>query len=206
MALRSAAGFSLIELLIVIAMLLCLIAISLPSVMHSVAALRCRLTMTGLSGVVQQSRSYAIKNNKNMSVHFATSGGQTIAYLEDPSLPPALASAVESKEIALGQGVKLVAKPTGTNAPPELTGTFMWGEDETPSTGDMSFNSRGLPCYWNTTTLKCDAGTDASGNEGYVYYFTYQPPVGENGWSALSVSPAGRIKIWTASGNTWMTN
>ena len=202
---RNDAGFSAVELLIVVAMILCLTAVALPNLMHSVASLRCRLTMTSFSGLVQECRSYAIKTNKVVSVHFAKSGGETIAYIEDANLPAALGSAMDSKQMAIGQGVSMVTSPTGANAPPVLTGTVMWGEG-TPSSGDVSFNSRGLPCYWNTanTPPTCDL-TDPSGDAGYVYYFTYQPPLGQNGWSALSVSPAGRIKVWTASGNSWMS-
>jgi Tfp pilus assembly protein FimT len=201
------AGFSLIELMIVVAVIMCICAVTIPSMLHSVAALRCRLTMSSLSGLIQQSRSYAIKRNKPVAVHFATVSGRSVAYIQDAAATASLANAIDSKKFYLGNGISQMDTPSGTNAPPQLTGEVLWGSG-TPSTGDIAFNSRGLPCFINTanTPPTCDMN-DASGNApGYVLYFTYQPPFGQNGWSAISVSSAGRVKTWMASGAAWLSN
>jgi Tfp pilus assembly protein FimT len=191
-------GFSLVELMIVIAIIICVSVVSLPTMLHVVADVRTRSTMASLSGIVQECRSYAIKTNKIMTVHFTTQGGQSVAYIQDAAAPTAsLANAEKGKVAYLGTGVTKVTTPTG---PSPLTATQMWQSSTlTPNTNEISFNSRGLPCYYNTsnTPATCDL------NLGFVYYFTYQPPYGANGWTALSVSPAGRIKNWMWSGSKW---
>ena len=196
------AGFSLIELLIVVAIIMCISAVTIPNVLHAAASLRCRLTMTSLSGMIQQARSYAIKNNKVMTVHYVMVSGQWVAYIEDASQPAALSSAMNKKQMYLGKLVTKYDTPSGTNAPPALTPTAMWGSgtSATIAAGELSFNSRGLPCLYDTTSGSCAM------NDGFVYYFSYAPPFGQNGWTAISVSPAGRVKTWLASGAAWMTN
>lgn len=190
-----AGGFSLVELLFVIAIIICISVVSLPTMLHVVADVRTRTTMSSLSGLVQECRSYAIKTNRIMTVHFTTKSGQTVAYIQDATESASLSSALNGKQLYLGHGVTKYTTPSG---PPALTGTVMWGEG-TPNTEDVSFNSRGLPCYYNTgsTPATCDL------NNGFVYYFTYQPPFGANGWTALSISPAGRIKNWLWTGSNW---
>jgi prepilin-type N-terminal cleavage/methylation domain-containing protein len=59
-----------------------------------------------------------------------------------------------------------------------------------------TFNSRGLPCLYNSPT-NCPTGG------GYVFYFSDTRPLGQSGWAAISISPAGRIKTWYWNGSTW---
>jgi hypothetical protein len=63
----------------------------------------------------------------------------------------------------------------------------------------ISFNSRGIPCLWDTSTGLCGN----SGSQAFVWYYVFQPPFGSNRWAALSVSPAGRIKNWYWDGAAW---
>jgi Tfp pilus assembly protein FimT len=188
-------GFSLVELLFVISIIICISVVSLPTMLHVIADVRTRTAMSSLSGLVQEARSYAIKTNKIMTVHFTTKSGQAVAYIQDASQTASLGSAINGRQVYLGSGVTKYTTPSGPTA---LTGTVMWGEG-TPNTNDVSFNSRGLPCYYNTGTTPATCEL----NNGFVYYFTYQPPYGANGWTALSVSPAGRIKNWLWNGTYW---
>jgi len=162
--------------------------------------------MSSLSGLIQECRSLAIKTNKVMTVHFTVQSGQPVAYIEDANAPAALSSAQNNKVIFLGGGVTKYTAPAGSDAPPALTGSQLWGSNwsGTPNTTDVSFNSRGLPCVWNDTTKACDV-LDAYQNSiaGFVYYFTYAPPYGANGWTGISVSPAGRVRGWFWNGTAW---
>ncbi len=45
---------------------------------------------------------------------------------------------------------------------------------------------------------------DAGGNTvGFVYYIQQTRAFGAVGWAAVSVTPAGRIRVWTYDGTAW---
>jgi hypothetical protein len=59
------------------------------------------------------------------------------------------------------------------------------------------FNSRGLPCVVTGSLCK---STDSSGvGYAYIYYITDGRPI--YGWSAITVSASGRVRVWTYQGN-----
>ena len=60
-------GFSLIELLIVVAIILVITAIALPSLMTTIANSRLRGAVNSASGLIQQGRMTAIKDNKRIN-------------------------------------------------------------------------------------------------------------------------------------------
>lgn len=184
--------------MIVIAIIVCVSVVSLPTMFHVIADVRTRSTMASLSSIVQECRSYAIKTNKIMTVHFTIQNGQSVAYIQDAAAPASLANAEQRKVAFLGMGVTKATTP----GPPAMTALQMWqSSTATINTNEISFNSRGLPCYYDATTTP--PSCDPSLNYGFIYYFTYQPPYGANGWTGLSVSPAGRIKSWMWNGAKW---
>jgi Tfp pilus assembly protein FimT len=186
-----------IELLVVLAIIFCVIAVALPNTLHMVANFRARNSMSGMSGTIQRCRSIAISKNTTMTMHFGTTGGQPVAYVQDASQEASLDSALA--EDTIGNGVVRYATPTGASAPTALSSTQLWGSSlSDPNTTEVSFNSRGLPCVYDI------AGKTCATEKGFVYYFTYQPPFGDNGWAAVSVSPAGRVKTWLWDGSSWI--
>jgi hypothetical protein len=87
--------------------------------------------------------------------------------------------------------VAMLTAPTGEGAPDALTSADL---GFTPQTVLPSFNARGLPCVF-------DAGNCT--NHGFLYYFKDTSMAGGQGWAALSITPAGRIKKWYWSGQEW---
>ena len=51
------------------------------------------------------------------------------------------------------------------------------------------FNARGLPCSMGVGGV-CTPG-------GFVFYFQDQRPLGTNGYGAVAVTPAGRIRVYS---------
>src|SRR3954452_16784374 len=87
-------GFSLIELMIVVAIILCITAVALPNTLQMIATFRARGSMSGMTGIVQQCRSLAISRNHTMSVHFGTtSPGEPVVYALDAAATASLSSA-----------------------------------------------------------------------------------------------------------------
>jgi prepilin-type N-terminal cleavage/methylation domain-containing protein len=68
-------GFSLLELIVVVSILMILAATAVPNLMNVVANMRLRGAASSLSGLVQECRIQAIKHNKPMTVLFEHRAG-----------------------------------------------------------------------------------------------------------------------------------
>jgi prepilin-type N-terminal cleavage/methylation domain-containing protein len=208
-----AGGFSLLELMLVVAIALILVAIALPQLSTSLTLAKWRGEVADLSGVFQSCRSQAIKNNQTEQLNFTTSKGLAVAYLVDLDSvgtnavlqygQDATSMQAAQTQVWMFSQFSQVAAPAGTNPPPLDAGT-MWGGGSTvlpdtpspasPSTNNLCFNSRGVPCNCPATLPNyCTAITN-----GYAFYFQQGSQ-----WAAVGVSPAGRIKTYVWSGSAW---
>lgn len=190
-------GFSLIELIVVCAIGVVLVAIAVPNMLSSLTFTKWRGEMNDLSGIFQSCRSQAIKGNATQELDFTTVNGLVAAYID---VPPASNSVLTSgkAQVWMFSQFSLAAVPTGTNPPPLTAGT-MWGGSSTtpPYSGPnvrICFNSRGIPCTCpSSATAYCSGITN-----GYAFYFNQGTQ-----WSAVGVSPAGRIKTYFWDGGAW---
>ena len=204
-------GFSMVELMMVLAIALVILAIALPRMATSYTYAKWRGEVGDLSGIFQSCRSQAIKNNQTEQLTFAKSAGTnglTVAYIFDwdvsSSSPLTLGQDTESmlaaqKQVWTFSHFSNVEAPTGANPPP-LTKATMWGGTDTGSptspwpSPNICFNSRGIPCDCpKVTPNHCNAILD-----GYAFYFQQDAQ-----WAAVGVSPAGRIKTYYWDGKAW---
>lgn len=181
---HSAAGFSLIELMIVVGILMVVAAMATPKIMTVVADARMRGAVNSASGLMQQARMAAIKDNQLRKVKYSNiaSGGFMYVDVNDDGT-------IQSTEpqVQMGNTILAYSTPTGI---PALASTDLSYTPVVVST--VMFNSRGLPCSATTTC-----------GSGMVIYFTDTRNVGSPGWGAVSVSPAGRVKTWMWNGSSW---
>jgi prepilin-type N-terminal cleavage/methylation domain-containing protein len=185
------AGFSLIEISVVVAISLIVGMIAIPNMVSVISNARLHAGVTSMSGLLQSCRMEAVKQNQTLTAHFATIDGQTlVGYVKaapdgSERLPTDLQAQWEAP-------VMMMTEPSGEGAPSEIsTGVLGF----TPQTTEPSFNTRGLPCVY-------DAGNCP--NDGFLYYFKDTSRHGSQGWAALSISPAGRIKKWFWTGSAWV--
>ena len=75
-------GFTLVELLIVVAIALTVAAVALPSVLNSIYNVRLRAAANEVAGLLQQAHFRAIRDNTYYPVRSATTGGATVFYLD----------------------------------------------------------------------------------------------------------------------------
>lgn len=183
-------GFSMVELVVVLAILMCISAYAVPNFLVAVANFRLRSGMSSLSSILQNCRMMAIKQNKNFSVHFTVMANGPVAYIKASSDTGTISNTDPTAQ--LGAPVTMNQNPTGTGAPTQMDASFL-GFD--PLTTDPTFNPRGIPCTYSSGT--CTAP------KGFVFYFRGTRPLGSDGWAAVTISPAGHVKTWMWDGGRW---
>lgn len=180
-------GFSLIEMLIVTSIALCVAGVAVPKMMTSMADLELRGSIHTASGILQLTRMQAIKVNHFYTAKYTNvpnEGGVIFADLDNDGNIGA-----KEPQGQLGNTVLAYSAPTGI---PALTTTDLNYSPVTTST--VSFSPVGQPCTSQVFST-C--------NQGMVVYFHDTRTLGNPGWAAVSVSPAGRIACWMWNGAAW---
>jgi prepilin-type N-terminal cleavage/methylation domain-containing protein len=193
-------GFSIVELLVVVAIVLVVTAFAIPTLTTTMDGIRIRGALGSASNIAQRCRMQAIKSNAYQRLHFQTVGGNVVLFVTDgPDAATSPASAIKtpSSQVWLSNNFAIPGVPSGGGAPPVLTSSTLWGVTGlTPHVNTaVFFSSRGLPCWVNGSACTADG-------QGFVYYYRYRN-AGHTRWAATSVSPAGRIQGWIWNGTTW---
>ena len=194
---KSQNGMTLIEMMTVCSILLAISAAAMPNMMNVIGNARLRGAASSLSGMMQTTRTLAIKQNQSMTVHFVPLNNGPYAYVKNAASSNASLTTVEPlckinetcAVVQLGAPVIQVSVPTGSvsQLDPAVLGYTPLTYPDLPS-----FNSRGLPCKY--TGSGCT-------NNGFAYYFT---DIRQNaGWTAVAISPAGRISRFFWDGSKW---
>jgi prepilin-type N-terminal cleavage/methylation domain-containing protein len=190
---NKASGFSLIELVIVVGIILCLAAIAFPKIQGVMEGVRLRSSVTEISGIVQQLRIQSVRANRSYAVRTsaATAGNGVTLYIDTngnaqlDTNEPSIQLPTDTN-LSDGTGAPAVL-PTGVAIPPYVVGnpTTVW------------FNERGTPC---NNPPSCNISSP------FLVYIQQTRPSGTPGWGAITVTQAGRIKAYTYTGGaagTW---
>jgi prepilin-type N-terminal cleavage/methylation domain-containing protein len=185
---KSQQGFSLVEMMITLILTVITAAIAIPTTANTIANMNLRSAASSFASLAQQGRLQAIQKN---AAYYALKFGTNNAFV-DLNADDNWNSG--EPVVEFGGKVSQTPAPAGSN-PTKLDaagGPLGW----TATSGNVSFNSRGLPC--NSSTSPC--GT----NVNYIFYFKDNRAFGANGWAAVSISAAGRIKPWFWNGTAWI--
>jgi len=183
---RTSRGFSLLELMVVVMIILVLSIVAVPSVIRGVAAIRLRTAASSVSGLMQEARMLAVRDNATYSIATATTAGVTVVFV-DLDRDGTLDDNERVNLVQLPQNVTMVA--TGA---PGITG--IGGiSNYSPTAALPSFNARGLPC----------SGTSPCTNGAFIYYLRQTRALDGDAYGAVTITQAGRIKAFTHSGSTW---
>lgn len=206
-------GFSMIELLIVVAIVLAITALAVPSIMATIGNYRLTTSANAMAALIQETRMMAVRDNKCYSMESTTVGtnngyfvdlAQNGTYTSQPF--PTTNPQQREELVELDGSVNIVA---ASSMPSQLTSSLIGGPSSSftlDSTDAVSFNARGLPCL--VTPPGCSVATSCqmlpSGNQvGFVYYLVARPPFGPALYKGISITPAGRVRVWTLAGGNW---
>ena len=191
-------GFSLIEILIVVLVVMIAAAIAVPNIFLAVSNLRLRASAGDLSGLMQQARILAAKNNTTYDILYATRNGARIAYV-DLNFNSSFDAGEPMMEFS-GTTVPASGTPSGSGQPTAYVLVGDSGSSSYDNTSTLGYTGRGLPCNYDTTTTPATCSTPAAGY--FVYYLT-DTRVGRAGWAAVVVTKGGRTKMVTWNGAAW---
>jgi type II secretory pathway pseudopilin PulG len=199
---RSGAGFSLLELIAVVGILMVVAALAIVNVQRAVRIVRLNGAETNYSNLLQNARMRAVKDDKYYTVLTDTVPNPPIAYVDLNGSgtydvgEPMTVFLKDTTPAAFGAGPGLANLKTQF-LPPSPSGQASLAAGGGPPT----FGSRGLPC-----TPVAGAGGSTCPyltppNFTPVAFVTFiQGPNG--GWAAVTVTPAGRIRQWAYGNNT----
>jgi prepilin-type N-terminal cleavage/methylation domain-containing protein len=199
---RFEAGFTLAEMVIVVAIVFILASIAVPNMMNYVHAARLRGAGSDLSGVLQLARIRAVQDDRYYATYIIagppreayvdlTSNGGTGVVVGDPLIeipsevtPVAAANAPNTTNLQgqfLPAGSGLTVKDGGTAGTPVI------------------FSTRGLPC----TTQAATGGTVCDSALLATAFWVFFQDTSSGMWEAVTVSPSGRIQKWQYGESVW---
>ncbi len=187
-------GFSMVELMVVVGIIITLTAISVPTVSKLLTSARLRGGMGDLSGLFQNARNLAVRQNTITRVRFQSSNNRWVAFVDNGANPTGLTQS--TPQVWLPPQFSKVSPPSGSTPSALDNATCGASSSSTlDTTDDTYFNQLGIPCQYSSGT--CSTATP------FASYFNYAETASRTSWAALCVSPAGRIKAWYWTGNSW---
>jgi prepilin-type N-terminal cleavage/methylation domain-containing protein len=198
-------GFTLIELVVVIAVLLVVAGMGVPNFMNAMRAARLKGAVNDFAGLLQTERIRAVDgdnfysayvlggNSEQAFVDIAGLGATTIDPTKDPLIQ--INSEIAQKPVgAAPNTASLQALFLPANATVALY-------DGSVAANPITFGPRGLPCYAGGAQV-CKTRVAA----GDVAYWTFFQDNISSSWGAVTVTPAGRVRRWLFTGGaagTW---
>lgn len=193
---RSKAGFSLTELVVVLAIILVVSGLSLPSISRTIDKARLNSAAQQVASIYQQGRIRATQDNNYYILPVSAAGvqpsqvcldldGNGVCSANEPQaqLPP---------EVSIdNRGIPVDIDPVTLGFTQQLTRTDSstgYNQQGTAEPG-LAFNSLGIPCQRSSSTSPC------LGPIAWVQYLQLRHS-DELLYAAVTVSPTGLVKIW----------
>lgn len=190
-------GFSLTEIIVVLAIVMALAGVAFPIFTKISYNIRLKSAATNISGLMQQARITAARQNAVYTVVIPNTGGKACI-----NLNPGTNSACDSSEPVITFNSNITpatGAPNGSGGTPSayvLSGDTGTGTPYDNAT-TLGYSARGLPCAYASSTCSTPATTY------FVYYLNDARPDGTTGWAAVVVTRTGRTKSYTWNGASW---
>jgi type II secretory pathway pseudopilin PulG len=186
-------GFSLLELVIVVAVVMVLAAVTVPRMLHIVSDISLRYVAQDFGGLVQSARIQAVRKNTFYTIQQGTlPSGEAAYYIDLPK-----AGVYTNGDPVLPLSASVTIHPgIGSGAPNE--GTFIAGIPNftvNPGIDPPSFNARGLPCIAAPNSCPQTPG------QGFVVFMSKAAILGNVPWAAVVINASGHVQFWTCDVN-----
>ncbi|HKD81642.1 MAG TPA: GspH/FimT family pseudopilin [Candidatus Angelobacter sp.] len=168
-------GFSLLELVIVCAVLAIIAAIAVPNITQANANYKLNAAGHSIAGLLQQARMQAVKTNQPAYAKYDATG---MVFVTDD---PTAAYTSGNPDVYLPGGFSFQSTPPDSSQ----LDAYLGGTAQVPAS--VAFNARGLPCVPNTNPAVCPSTT-----VGFEWFIQDS----RGAWEAVTVTPSGRVKSW----------
>ncbi|HEY4949148.1 MAG TPA: prepilin-type N-terminal cleavage/methylation domain-containing protein [Candidatus Acidoferrales bacterium] len=199
---RFTAGFSMLELVIVMAIVLVVAAIAVPNTLTLIHAARLRGAGGDLSSLLQTARIRSVQDDRYYSSYMIAGPPQQV-YV-DLSGNGGTGWVTPDPLISIPSEVTPVAAanaPNTANLQAQFlpTGSGLAVKDGSTTGTPVIFSPRGLPC----STLAATGGTVCDSAGGATAFWIFFQDTLSTNWEAVTVSPAGRVQKWQYTGTVW---
>ena len=195
-------GFTLAELIIVLAIILIVAGLSLPSLSQAIDNSRLKGATQQLAAVYQDARLRATQNNTSYEILISPPGIKPAQVCIDLDGDGACSAGDPVTTFPMNVTVSNAGVPVPLAAA-QLNFLVNTTESSTMHTPQdivvpgLAWNARGLPCQ------RADSASSSCLATGWVQHLQFQRSSGEIIYGAVTVTATGRVKTWTyiSSGN-----
>lgn len=187
-----ASGFTMIEMVVVVAIILVVSAMAIPSFMNASRPYKIRNDANALSGLINVARMRATSEVAHVQVVCYTTTAPNYCKLQSSVYPNATTWVDESQKVYLSAGVSF-GIPGGSATVPNQSGTGAYQGDAAQgvsTTPAVVFNSRGWPV---------DATSGATPTWDYALYLHDT----SNRYMAVAVGLTGQTAVYQYANNTF---
>jgi type II secretory pathway pseudopilin PulG len=209
-------GFSLLELLICMAVMMVVTVAAIPTISRTFQAVKLQSSAQEFATLLQRARILAVKNNTTYSIVVPAA----VNGMQQACIDTNYNGTCEATEpmVALSSNVSLITDGSGpstnqitcgaltTACPAGFTGLNYFNQ---PATAFASYNNRGLPCVGNPATTEPNPGNtackeiDPNGRAvGFLFEFQYSNGTGTT-YATVTVTPSGLVSEWSYNGSSW---
>lgn len=189
---RAAAGFSMVELVMSICVMLVLTALAIPSLMRSVRTYQLNSAAAGVSDMLKFTRFEAVR--RNTQINFITQASGTGWLVGTDSNNNGTLDPIEKQQLISGYATLL---PAGTAPPPNAIQAALGGVPLITlygANGTIAFDARGAVRPANGAAIASNP---------YVFYVGNAADT-DSGYRAVVLLPSGSTQTWTApAGGPW---
>lgn len=201
---RTRRGFSLLELMIVVAITMTVMAVAVPKFLTAYYTMRLKAACADLSGLMQKGRIQAARENAVFQIVYCTTCSPQTAFVDmnndqawNNPVPTVNGVTQSEPGIFFGPTITMASgAPSGSGAPPAYV---LVGDTSTTNYDNatiLGWSARGLPCAYSAPTCSTPSA-------GYFVYYIKDTRSTGTGWGGVVVTRSGRTKVIIWNGTSW---